>query len=147
MIKAGASIKTGLVLTAAAKELTVGATVTSWADTHMSFVTVGAHSSVLARAVLAEVSLGLTVPAHESRFADTVVAVDKLDAFLSSAWRAGTGQAFIDVTLAPWPNVTRSAFAFIASDLVDTSTSVMASSIETFIDIDLTKYTKGSMRA
>ena len=90
MIKAGASIKTGLVFTTAAEELTVGTAVTSWANSGMPSITVGAHSPILARAVLAEVSFGLAVPAHKSRLADAVVAVYKLNAFLSSTWRART---------------------------------------------------------
>lgn len=104
----------------------------------MSLLTVGAHPAILTGTVLAEVSLGLAMSSHESRLADAVVVVDQLDAFLSTSWRARIGQAFIDVTLAPWPNVTRSTFTFVASNLVHASTPVMASSVEALIDIDFT---------
>jgi len=57
----------------------------------MSIYTVGADTSILARAVLAEVSLCLTVASHKTWLANTVIVVDQLYTFLCPTRRARVG--------------------------------------------------------
>jgi hypothetical protein len=146
LIDAGAAIETGLVFTAAAQELAVQAAVAGGAGAHVAVFARGAYAAILTGAVLTEVSLCLTVSSHEAVFANAVVVVDQLDALLGAAGRAGVGQALVDISFTSGSDKAWSTFAFVASDFVNTGSSVMAGSFETLVNIDLTEYSKGSVR-
>jgi hypothetical protein len=75
---AAAAIQAGLVVATAAKIFTVGAAESHGADASVTVPVARANAPVVARVVLAEIDLGLAVPAHVARFADALVVVDQL---------------------------------------------------------------------
>ena len=71
------------------KIFTVVSTVAFRALAVVSILMIGAYSSVLAWSVLAKVDLSFTSSTHPTKFTNTLVVVNKLDALLSTlmcAW-------------------------------------------------------------
>ena len=104
-----------------------------------------ADSAILTGVVATEVGLGLAVLALPSWLAIALVVIDQLDALLGAKRGAWIGEAFIDISLAPWSDESRSASALIASDLVHADTSMVAGSLKALIDIDLAQETHGAV--
>ena len=142
----GSSVLARIVVTDLSRILTVG-TVISWrTSTFVLISSVFADAAIFTRAVLAKVALGLAVPALPAWFAIALVVVGQLNAFLGSKLIARARKTFVDISLTSGSDKARSATAFVASNLINASSSVMTSSLKTLVDVNFTELTHGSMR-
>ena len=93
----------------------------------MRVVILDADATILARSALAVIDLDLARATKPPSLTYALVIIDLLDTLGSARQGARVGQAFVDVTLAPLANVTRWAVALIASNPVNTFSSMVAS--------------------
>lgn len=109
-------------------------------------VVVVADAAVLTRSLGTEVPLALTVPSHEARLTVAAVVIHQLDAVCRALGHARVRQALVDVPFAPCAHVAWLAEAFKPTNLVNTRSSIMASSFIAVIGVDLTQLPQRSVR-
>lgn len=109
--------------------------------------TIHAHATVVARRVFAEVDLEFAVASHEARLAVASVVVYELDAIESSSRRARIRETFVYVAFATRPNESWWALALKGTNAIDTSASVVTSTLKALVNIDLAKDTESTVRA
>lgn len=76
--------------------------------------------------VFITVDVRITCPASPARFTVTSVVVIELDTILCAIWITGIGKTLIDISLTPMTNKTRRTDAFVATNLVFASPTIMA---------------------
>lgn len=107
--------------------------------------TIHAHATVVARRVFAEVNLEFAVASHEARLTVTSVVVHELDAIKSSSRRARIRETFIYVAFATRSNESGWTLALKGTNAIDTSASVVTSTLKALVNIDLTEDTEGTV--
>lgn len=124
----GAAIGTG--------EFAIGTMIITRTDANVSVVLGRAKTTVLTRRAITEIYFDLAVTAHISRFAVAVIVVDQLYAVLSTGRGTRIRQAFVNITLASWPDETGRALAFETTHFVGAGTVIVARGHHAIVDVE-----------
>jgi hypothetical protein len=144
----GATVLTRIAVTTVSAILAIGTVEAGRAHTTVSksSAVLRTLAAVLARVVTAKVPSGFAVLAREPGMAIASIVVGQLNTFLGALMGARVGQALVDISFTARPDETRSAATLIATNLVHTSASMVASTLKTLIDVDLAEKAHGPVR-
>lgn len=125
-------------------EFAIGPMIVTGANANVSVMLGRAEATVLTRRAIAEIHFDLAVTAHIPGFAVAVIVVDQLYAVLSAGRGTRIRQAFVDITLASWPDETGRALAFEATDFVGAGAVIVARGHHAIVDVDLAYETESA---
>lgn len=108
---------------------------------------VAADPTILTGSFSTEVSLALTVAPHVTWATVAPIVIHQLDTVSCPFFHTGEGQAFVDISFTPCPNIAWLATALKTPHFVHTGSSIVTSSLIAVIGVDFTKFAQGTMWA